>query len=72
MEMQLRIEGMTCASCVSRVENALLSVPGVESAAVNFATEKALVRAPESVSLSSLIQAVQGAGYRASAPTRWR
>lgn len=36
----LEIEGMTCASCVGRVEKALKSVEGVESAHVNLATEK--------------------------------
>ncbi len=39
-----RVEGMTCASCVSRVEHALLSTPGVEEASVNLATRKAFVR----------------------------
>ena len=37
---KLPIEGMTCASCVNRVEKALLKVPGVNSAEVNLATEK--------------------------------
>lgn len=38
----LEIEGMTCASCVGRVEKALKSLEGVESAHVNLATEKAV------------------------------
>ena len=42
---KLPIEGMTCASCVNRVEKALLKVPGVNSAEVNLATESALVDA---------------------------
>ena len=41
----LEIEGMTCASCVGRVEKALKSVEGVESAHVNLATEKAVIYA---------------------------
>src|SRR5690606_40827247 len=42
--VELAIGGMTCASCVGRVENALLKVPGVEKAAVNLATERAFVQ----------------------------
>ena len=40
-DFKLPIEGMTCASCVLRVEKALKALPGVESAAVNLATEEA-------------------------------
>lgn len=39
--LSLPIEGMTCASCVGRVERALTAVPGVQTAAVNLATERA-------------------------------
>jgi Cu+-exporting ATPase len=39
----LDIEGMTCASCVRRVEKALAKVPGVSEARVNFATERAII-----------------------------
>ena len=42
-QVSLDIEGMTCASCVNRVEKALLKVPGVETASVNLATERATV-----------------------------
>jgi copper chaperone CopZ len=42
--VRLQIEGMTCASCVTRVERALAQVPGVKSAAVNLATAQALVQ----------------------------
>ncbi len=60
----LPIEGMTCASCVSRVEKALLKVPGVLSAEVNLATEKAQVTvADRQASVESLIAAVEKAGY---------
>ena len=47
--IKLPIEGMTCASCVARVEKALLKVPGVTGAAVNLATETATVQAPARV-----------------------
>ena len=40
----LDIDGMTCASCVARVEKALDRIPGVEAASVNLATEQAKVR----------------------------
>ena len=61
----LEIEGMTCASCVGRVEKALKSVEGVESAHVNLATEKATIQASSSVTRDSLIQAVTKAGFEA-------
>ncbi|BCP54514.1 copper-translocating P-type ATPase [Kaistia sp. 32K] len=67
-ELDLTIEGMTCASCVSRVEKALKKVPGVSSASVNLATERATVWAPAGVvSTDALEQAVRGAGYEARA-----
>ena len=45
VDLDLQVEGMTCASCVARVEKALLKVPGVTQASVNLATEKATVTA---------------------------
>ena len=62
----LRIQGMTCASCVARVEKALKAVPGVLGAEVNLATETAQVEATRLVDLAQLIAAVGKAGYRAS------
>ena len=60
----LEIEGMTCASCVARVEKALLRVPGVVGAEVNLATERAQVtRLAGSAPLADLLAAVQRAGY---------
>jgi len=64
-ETILPIEGMTCASCVRRVERALTKVPGVTEASVNLATEKASVAYdPATVELSQLNAAVEKAGYR--------
>jgi Cu+-exporting ATPase len=58
------IGGMTCAACSSRVERMLAKVPGVLSASVNLATEKAVVcYTPEQVRVSELKQAVEKAGY---------
>jgi Cu+-exporting ATPase len=62
----LRIQGMTCASCVARVEKALKAVPGVLGAEVNLATETAQVEATRLVDLAQLIAAVGKAGYQAS------
>ena len=63
IEFRLPIEGMTCASCVSRIEKALNDLPGVESSAVNLATEEATVRASSAVSAQALADAVRRAGY---------
>ncbi|MTZ14154.1 heavy metal translocating P-type ATPase [Pseudomonas sp. JL972] len=63
--VELAIEGMTCASCVGRVERALLKVPGVRSAAVNLASERARVELLGTLEPNALIQAVEGAGYHA-------
>ena len=64
-ETVLQIEGMTCASCVGRVEKALLKVPGVSTASVNLATERATVQALPSVRVAALVAAVETAGYSA-------
>jgi len=57
------VSGMTCASCVARVEKTLSSVPGVISASVNLASEKATVEYLEGTELADLRQAVKEAGY---------
>lgn len=57
------VGGMTCASCVARVEEALRSVPGVISANVNLAAEKATVEYLEDVEVTDLRRAVEDAGY---------
>ena len=65
-EVALEIVGMTCASCVGRVEKALMKVPGVLSASVNLATERATVHALPSVTTAILRAAVEKAGYSAT------
>lgn len=60
---ELKIAGMTCASCVRRVERALAKVPGVSEAQVNFATERATVQHEHEVAPESLTHAVEAAGY---------
>ncbi len=64
--IELNIEGMTCASCVSRVERALKAVPGVVDATVNLASETARVETIGQVPSDALIAAVEKAGYSAS------
>lgn len=65
--IQLAIQGMTCASCVARVEKALASVPGVTKASVNLATERVQVELSADAGTEALLQAVQAAGYSAQA-----
>ena len=68
--VRLSIEGMTCASCVARVEKALKKVPGVASAEVNLATETVQVRlAGAGAEVGALTAAVAAAGYVAHALT---
>jgi Cu+-exporting ATPase len=62
----LEVHGMTCASCVGRVERALSRIPGVTRATVNLATERATVELdPHAVTVDSLAEAVRDAGYDA-------
>lgn len=63
--LTLEISGMTCASCVRRVERALSKVEGVETASVNFAAETARVTLATDVPVDRLIAAVEKAGYEA-------
>ncbi len=68
IEIILPIEGMTCASCVNRIERFLKKTPGVEEAAVNLATEKATVRVDPGVAgRDELVKAVEAAGYEVKA-----
>ena len=64
-QVTLHIENMTCASCVARVEKALLKVPGVSSVSVNLATEKATVELLAATPIALLKAAVEKAGYSA-------
>ena len=63
LDWSLPIEGMTCASCVSRVEHALRKVAGVAEASVNLATEAASVRSAPGTDLADLRVAIEKAGY---------
>jgi Cu+-exporting ATPase len=66
----LELEGMTCASCASRIESKLNGLDGVE-ASVNLATERAAVRYDaERVAVDDLVRAVEAAGYRATTEPR--
>jgi Cu+-exporting ATPase len=67
-QIHLPIEGMSCASCVGRVEAALTAVPGVAWASVNLATETAAVTLRPGVDPGALIAAVERAGYEARMP----
>ena len=67
-EIDLNIAGMTCASCVGRVEKAVLKVPGVLAASVNLATESARVKVTGEADAAALIAAIDKAGYAASLP----
>ena len=60
----LRVDGMSCASCVGRVEKALAAVPGVNRASVNLATELARVESAEPLDFALLERAVAKAGYQ--------
>ncbi|MFV0427084.1 MAG: heavy metal translocating P-type ATPase [Beutenbergiaceae bacterium] len=63
-EVELAVEGMTCASCVGRVEKRLNDVPGA-SATVNLALESAHVQLEQTLDTAELVAAVEKAGYRA-------
>ena len=65
-EVELAVEGMTCASCVAGVEGTLQALPGVREASVNLATERARIAyLPGLVSPPRLMQAIREAGYDA-------
>jgi len=65
--IELEIGGMTCASCAARVEKRLNKLDGV-TATVNYATEKARVAFPGTVTPDDLVAAVEKAGYTAALP----
>jgi len=68
-EIELSIGGMTCASCANRIERKLNKLDGVQ-ASVNYATEKARVRAPADLDPAVLVAQVEAAGYTATLPAR--
>ena len=68
LSQSIRIEGMSCASCVGRVEKALAAVPGVRSVSVNLATELARVDSAAPLSFAALAEVVERAGYHAAPP----
>src|SRR5574344_42310 len=64
--IELQVQGMTCASCVGRVERTLRRVPGVQDVAVNLATERARIQLLAGTPVQALIAAVHKAGYEAA------
>ena len=69
-ELSLPVTGMTCASCVARIERFLARADGVEEAAVNLATERATVRFhPDRIDRSGIVAAIEAAGYEVAAQT---
>jgi len=66
-ELELTIGGMTCASCAARIEKKLNKLQGV-SATVNYATEKAKVSFPATLTPDDLVGVVEATGYTASVP----
>lgn len=65
--IELPIEGMSCASCVTHIEEALREVPGVHEAGVNLATERATVKyEPNGTNPMALVEAVRDSGYEVS------
>ncbi|MHA6729777.1 heavy metal translocating P-type ATPase [Devosia sp. A369] len=64
--LSIDIAGMTCASCVARVEKALLKVPSVTAASVNLATERATVQLGDAEQLDAVLKAIEKAGYQGS------
>ncbi|MDY0147245.1 MAG: heavy metal-associated domain-containing protein, partial [Halothiobacillus sp.] len=63
-ELDIGVDGMTCASCSSRVERGLAKLPGVASASVNLATEQATIKFdPQQVHPADLIEVIRDVGY---------
>ncbi len=64
--IELGIEGMTCASCVSRVEKTLKRLPGISDATVNLTTERASVSySPDAIGADDMASAIAAIGYQA-------
>src|ERR671939_122973 len=70
-QVELAVKGMTCASCVARIEKKLTRLPGVAEARVNLAAERATVAYdPARVKVAQLISAVEATGYGAAPAAR--
>src|SRR5215470_4981781 len=69
VRVELLVQGMTCAAFAAKVENKLNAIENV-AATVNFATEKATVTAPSSVSVRLLVEEIERAGYGAEVAAR--
>ena len=67
---EIGVEGMSCASCVRRVEKAIAAVPGVQSANVNLATERATVALADPAAAGAVLEAISKAGYAPRIETR--
>src|SRR5687768_9359370 len=63
-QVELDVEGMTCAACAARIEKNLNKLDGVE-ASVSLAAEKALVRYPETLGVERLLERIRDSGYDA-------
>lgn len=67
--LSLPVEGMTCASCVGRVEKALKTVPDIATASVNLATERADITFIHNPDLQAAVRAIENSGYTVSEET---
>ncbi|MFZ5690011.1 MAG: heavy metal translocating P-type ATPase [Pseudomonadota bacterium] len=67
--LSFRIDGMTCASCVARVEKALIAIPNVTWASVNLATERAEVIHSKGLDIAAVTRAVEAVGYSVAKQT---
>ncbi len=64
MKSSIKITGMTCANCAANIEKSLSKLPGIYQAAVNFASEKAIVEyAPSEINASTIITAITELGF---------
>lgn len=69
LHLTFSVHGMTCASCVARVENAIKGVQGVVSATINLATEKARVHLLKGTAIENVAAAIAKAGYEVPTET---
>lgn len=67
--LSIRVEGMSCASCVGRVERTIRAVPGIASASVNLATERADVVFAHNPNPHAVVEAIRSAGYEPATET---